>query len=64
MIRQVDESLLALGRYKRGDLVIIVAGAPPGTVGSTNLIHVDRIGEEDVYPPGPLGCARCLTSTS
>jgi pyruvate kinase len=48
MIRQVDKSLLALGRYKRADLVVIVAGAPPGTVGSTNLIHVHRIGEEDV----------------
>ena len=48
MIRQVDKSLLELGRYKRGDLVVIVAGAPPGTVGSTNLIHVHRIGEEDV----------------
>ena len=47
MIRQVDKSLLELGRYKRGDLVIIVAGAPPGTVGSTNLIHVHRIGEDD-----------------
>jgi pyruvate kinase len=48
MIRPVDKSLLELGRYKRGDLVVIVAGAPPGTVGSTNLIHVHRIGEEDV----------------
>ncbi len=48
MIRQADKSLLELGRYKRGDLVVIVAGAPPGTVGSTNLIHVHRIGEEDV----------------
>jgi pyruvate kinase len=48
MIRQVDKSLLELGRYKRGDLVVIVAGAPPGTVGSTNLIHVHRIGEEDL----------------
>jgi pyruvate kinase len=47
MIRQVDKSLLQLGRYKRGDLVVIVAGAPPGTVGSTNLIHVHRIGEDD-----------------
>ncbi|MGK2867597.1 MAG: pyruvate kinase [Mycobacterium sp.] len=47
MIRQVDKSLLDLGRYKRGDLVVIVAGAPPGTVGSTNLIHVHRIGEDD-----------------
>jgi pyruvate kinase len=48
MIRQVDKSLLSLGRYKRGDLVVIVAGAPPGTVGSTNMVHVHRIGEEDV----------------
>ena len=48
MIRQVDKSLLELGRNKRGDLVVIVAGAPPGTVGSTNLIHVHRIGEDDV----------------
>jgi pyruvate kinase len=47
MIRQVDRSLLELGRYRRGDLVVIVAGAPPGTVGSTNLIHVHRIGEDD-----------------
>ena len=47
MIRQVDSSLLELGRYKRGDLVVIVAGAPPGTVGSTNMIHVHRIGEDD-----------------
>lgn len=48
MIRQVDKSLLELGRYKRGELVVIVAGAPPGTVGSTNLIHVHRIGEDDL----------------
>ena len=47
MIRQVDHALLDLGRYRRGDLVVIVAGAPPGTVGSTNLIHVHRIGEDD-----------------
>ncbi len=47
MIRQVDQALLGLGRYQRGDLVIIVAGAPPGTVGSTNLIHIHRIGEND-----------------
>jgi pyruvate kinase len=47
MIPQVDHALLGLGRYQRGDLVVIVAGSPPGTVGSTNLIHVHRIGEED-----------------
>ncbi len=47
MIHQVDVALLSLGRYQKGDLVVIVAGSPPGTVGSTNLIHVHRIGEED-----------------
>lgn len=47
MIRQVDHEMLAMQRFERGDLVIIVAGAPPGTVGSTNLIHVHRIGEND-----------------
>ncbi|QSE84981.1 pyruvate kinase [Rhodococcus koreensis] len=47
MIRQVDIALLRLGRYQRGDLVVIVAGSPPHTVGSTNLIHVHRIGEND-----------------
>ena len=47
MIRQVDHELLDMHRFERGDLVIIVAGAPPGTVGSTNLIHIHRIGEND-----------------
>jgi pyruvate kinase len=47
MIRQVDAELLGMGRFERGDLVIIVAGAPPGTIGSTNLIHIHRIGEND-----------------
>ncbi|MFD4293898.1 pyruvate kinase [Rhodococcus sp. NPDC058505] len=47
MIGQVDTALLSLGRYAKGDQVVIVAGSPPGTVGSTNLIHVHRIGEED-----------------
>jgi len=47
MIRQVDSALMNTGRLKPGDQVVIVAGAPPGTVGSTNLIHVHRIGEED-----------------
>src|SRR6202035_1643604 len=40
MIRQVDKSLLSLGRYRRGDLVVIVAGAPPGPGGSTHPVPV------------------------
>ncbi|AUS77650.1 pyruvate kinase [Actinoalloteichus sp. AHMU CJ021] len=47
MVKQVDQAMLSLGRYQRGDLVVIVAGSPPGTVGSTNLIRVHRLGEED-----------------
>ncbi|MFD6860393.1 pyruvate kinase [Rhodococcus sp. NPDC060090] len=47
MVEQVDLALLSLGRYQRGDLVVIVAGAPPGRSGSTNLIHVHRLGEKD-----------------
>jgi pyruvate kinase len=48
MVRQVDQAMLSIGRYQRGDLVVIVAGSPPGTVGSTNLIRVHRLGEEDL----------------
>ncbi|MGH3450965.1 MAG: pyruvate kinase [Haloechinothrix sp.] len=47
MVRQVDHAMLAMGRYQPGDLVVVVAGSPPGTVGSTNLIRVHRLGEED-----------------
>lgn len=47
MVRQVDQAMLSLGRSERGDMVVIVAGSPPGTVGSTNLIRVHRLGEED-----------------
>jgi pyruvate kinase len=47
MVRHVDASMLNIGRYQPGDLVVIVAGSPPGTVGSTNLIRVHRLGEED-----------------
>ncbi|MGP3979143.1 pyruvate kinase [Streptomyces sp. 8N114] len=47
MVDQVDEMLLKLGRCDRGDLVIITAGSPPGVPGSTNLVRVHRLGEED-----------------
>ena len=48
MVGLVDKAMLDLGRYERGDLVVIVAGSPPNTVGSTNLIRVHRLGEDDV----------------
>src|SRR3954467_10465921 len=48
MVRQVDHAMLSIERFNRGDLVVIVAGSPPGTAGSTNLIRVHRLGEDDL----------------
>jgi pyruvate kinase len=47
MVEQVDEYLLRIGRCRKGDMVIITAGSPPGTPGSTNLVRVHHIGEDD-----------------
>ncbi|MGH4026046.1 MAG: pyruvate kinase [Pseudonocardiaceae bacterium] len=47
MVQQVDHAMLSIGRYQPGDLVVIVAGSPPATVGSTNLVRVHRLGEDD-----------------
>ena len=44
MVALVDQALLELGRGGRGDPVVIVAGAPAGTPGSTNLLRVHRLG--------------------
>ncbi|WP_353651133.1 pyruvate kinase [Nakamurella sp. A5-74] len=48
MVRLVDEAMLKIPGYHVGDIVVIVAGSPPNTPGSTNLIRVHRIGEEDL----------------
>ncbi|GAA1942272.1 pyruvate kinase [Nocardioides marmoribigeumensis] len=45
MVRQVDESLLRIGRVKEGDLVVIIAGSPPGIPGSTNALRIHRMGD-------------------
>ncbi|MFE7777354.1 pyruvate kinase [Streptomyces sp. NPDC057445] len=47
MVAQVDEELLRIGRCRKGDLVVITAGSPPGVAGSTNLVRVHHIGEDD-----------------
>ncbi|KUJ54401.1 pyruvate kinase [Streptomyces albus subsp. albus] len=47
MVQQVDEELLRIGRCRKGDTVIITAGSPPGVPGSTNLVRVHHIGEDD-----------------
>ena len=45
MVRQVDEQLLRIGRVKEGDLVVIIAGAPPGIPGSTNALRIHTMGD-------------------
>ena len=44
MIAQVDRALLELGRAWPGELVVVVAGTPPGVPGSTNTLRVHRLG--------------------
>ncbi|WP_278256115.1 pyruvate kinase [Nocardioides convexus] len=38
-------SLLKIGRVQEGDLVVIVAGSPPGIPGSTNALRIHRMGD-------------------
>jgi pyruvate kinase len=45
MVRQVDEQLLKIGRVQEGDLVVIIAGSPPGIPGSTNALRIHRMGD-------------------
>ncbi|WP_318204084.1 pyruvate kinase [Streptomyces sp. SCL15-4] len=47
MVDQVDELLLKYGRCRKGDVVVITAGSPPGVSGSTNMVRVHHIGEDD-----------------
>jgi pyruvate kinase len=44
MFRQVDQAMLALGRAEPGDYVVIVAGSPPGTPGTTNTLRAHKVG--------------------
>jgi pyruvate kinase len=45
MVSQVERALLDLGRAKIGDLVVIVAGTPPGRRGTTNMLKIHRLGD-------------------
>lgn len=45
MVKQIDTVLLDSGRAQSGELVMIVAGAPPGIPGSTNAMRVHRVGD-------------------
>ena len=45
MVMQVDNLLINSNRVKRGELVLIVAGSPPGIPGSTNAMRVHKVGD-------------------
>jgi pyruvate kinase len=45
MVMQVDTILIESKRVKIGDLVLIVAGSPPGIPGSINALRVHKIGD-------------------
>ena len=45
MVMQVDSILIDSKRVKLGDLVLIVAGSPPGIPGSINAMRVHKIGD-------------------
>ena len=45
MMFQVDELVLAEGKARQGEEVVVVAGTPPGIAGSTNSLRVHRVGD-------------------
>lgn len=44
MISLMDEALIQLGRYERGDTLVMTAGSPPGVPGTTNMVRVHHLG--------------------
>jgi pyruvate kinase len=44
MFRQVDKTLLEVNVARAGDYVVVVAGSPPNTPGSTNTLRVHQLG--------------------
>jgi pyruvate kinase len=45
MVMQADSLLIKSKRCVEGELVVIVAGSPPGIPGSTNAMRVHRVGD-------------------
>ena len=45
MVNLVDAELLRMGRLERGDTMLITAGSPPGVPGTTNMVRVHHLGD-------------------
>ncbi len=54
-VRLVDARLHESGLAAEGDLIVLVAGSPPGHAGTTNTMRLHRIGDpvEGVIPDNP-----------
>ena len=50
MMDILDSQLLALPEYEKDDMMVVVAGTPPGVSGNTNMIHVHKLGEQLTVP--------------
>ena len=46
MMAAVDTALLGMEEYKHDDMMVVVAGSPPGISGNTNTIQVHLLGQE------------------
>jgi len=44
MVEQLDKILLDFGIFKMHDLIVVIAGVPPGVPGSTNGMRVHKLG--------------------
>ena len=45
MMEAIDEALLGMDAYKEGDMIVVIAGTPPGIAGNTNMIQVHQLGQ-------------------
>ncbi|MCQ9351668.1 pyruvate kinase [Corynebacterium sp. 153RC1] len=46
MLAEIDKALLSMDRYSKDDMIVLVAGTPPGIPGNINMIHVHLLGED------------------
>lgn len=46
MLAEIDKALLSMDKYNEGDMIVLVAGTPPGIPGNINMIHVHLLGED------------------
>ena len=45
MMEAIDDALLEMDKYEEGDMIVVIAGTPPGIAGNTNMIQCHLLGE-------------------